>query len=192
VIPPIFPSEPGDFSEGLAPVSVGIPNGTQWGFINVAGRFVIPPAFEYQPEPFTEGRAVVMLNNPSNYFKKWRYGYIDHRGKQIIPAKFDSAWSFDKGVAIISEGGGCRRNFVYDSLTWVNGCLAGLGGVIGGKEVHGKDALSKWGMIDKQGDYIVQPSFDHIGPFNEAGVAEVTREGKTGYLTRDGKISWTK
>jgi len=35
--------------------------------------------------------------------KNGKYGYIDEKGKTIIPFKFSTALAFDNGVAIVSE-----------------------------------------------------------------------------------------
>ena len=40
---------------------------------------------------FSEGLACVKLNG--------KYGFVDKSGKEIIPVKYDSAWSFSEGLA---------------------------------------------------------------------------------------------
>lgn len=78
----------GNFSEGLAPVSVY----GRWGFIDKIGELVIPAEFDIA-EPFSEGLAKVRLNG------KW--GYIDKTGKIVIPAEFESGTNFSEGLAAV-------------------------------------------------------------------------------------------
>ena len=75
----------GEFSEGLAPVSVD----DKWGFIDASGRMVIQPQYDDPaPDPFAEfyldpahgfhhGLAPVALNG--------KVGYIDRTGAFVKP-----------------------------------------------------------------------------------------------------------
>ena len=69
-------SAAGDFSEGLALVSVG----TTFGYIDTTGNMVIPPVYS-RGQNFHRGLAVIELEEKS--------GVINTAGEKIIPAQFD-------------------------------------------------------------------------------------------------------
>jgi len=89
------------FAEGLARVNLlrwGV--GTQFGYINNAGRIVIDLQFDYGDEGagrFSAGLAPVSLHG------KW--GYIDVNGNLAIQPKFDYALPYSGGLARVNIGG---------------------------------------------------------------------------------------
>jgi hypothetical protein len=110
VIKPKF-SSAGDFSEGLAPVSLtdtGLFSTTHeffaggaegdpvkphlWGFIDRKGEVVISLRYE-RVGHFSGGLA------PFRERRKW--GFIDREGHVVIPAKYDMTWEFDNGLAMV-------------------------------------------------------------------------------------------
>lgn len=124
VIPLVFDAV-GSFNEGVAPVQF---NG-KWGYVNKTGDFTISPRFSRADE-FHEGIASVVLSgmsSKSSYINKsgnilrtfignggkssegliilpntdGKYGYINNKGKMIIPYQFDAARSFSEGLAAI-------------------------------------------------------------------------------------------
>jgi hypothetical protein len=117
VIEPRFGTA-GDFSEGLAPVTVTedgsfgydmdeltgettpFPDAPEpppaWGFINTKGEVVVPMVYE-KALGFREGLAPVRQGG------KW--GYIDRQGRMVIGAGFEDARRFRKGIAEVVIGG---------------------------------------------------------------------------------------
>ncbi len=85
-----------EFSEGLAAVCVGDPEGAEpkWGYIDATGRWVIQPQFTGALS-FTEGLAAVDTGND----QRPAWGYIDKNGNMVIEAKFEAAGMFSEGVA---------------------------------------------------------------------------------------------
>ncbi|HEF3474383.1 TPA: WG repeat-containing protein, partial [Campylobacter coli] len=45
----------------------------------------------------------------------------------------------------------------------------------------------KWGFIDKNGEFVIEPKFDGVGNFSE-GLARVELNGKYGFIDKSGKI----
>jgi hypothetical protein len=154
------------FSEGLAPAALG----KKFGYIDSTGRFVIEPQFAYA-EPFSEGLALVFLDWGINFLGRAegftffvRAGYIDRTGKTLIKPRFvENARSFSEGLAAFQAGT---------------------------DYTHGQ---SKWGYLDKQGNWAIQPQFDIGDDFSE-DLAAVSghlqgREGEYwGYIDKSGKI----
>ena len=80
-----------------------------FGYKNEEGSFAIEPQYAYAHE-FTWGLAAVNLNRTwyrSEEGKRWyenHYGYIDERGKTVIPFIYDEARPFNKyGVAVVGD-----------------------------------------------------------------------------------------
>ncbi|WP_321436654.1 WG repeat-containing protein [uncultured Bacteroides sp.] len=46
----------------------------------------------------------------------------------------------------------------------------------------------KWGYINKSGEFIIKPQFDHAYEFNDNGLASVDINGRCGYINKFGKL----
>ena len=91
-IPPRF-WQAADFHEGLARVCRE--EGENEEFIDRTGRVVIRPS-GLCDDDFSEGRVQIRRAGPPD-----RYGYLDRHGREIIPFRFDSADSFQEGLAAV-------------------------------------------------------------------------------------------
>jgi len=47
----------------------------------------------------------------------------------------------------------------------------------------------KWGYIDREGSYVIEPRFDEAKEFTE-GIARVKPGTKTGYIDKTGRYVW--
>ena len=75
-------------------------------------------------------------------------GYIDTAGNIVIPINFDIATPFHKGLACVSVGKQLGPSF------WVG---------------------HNWGIIDRRGEFVLKPQFDHINDWSE-GMAAVSKD----------------
>jgi hypothetical protein len=179
VVPPKYGTVEG-FSEGLAAVE----SDSGWGFVDTEGKEVIPPTFVGVGDEFHEGRVSFEERRETKHGPKFLKGYLDKTGRIVIPAKFDLAWDFDEGLAIIAEGGGLKQS-ILDKIAekiWEAFPIGGIGG-----SPPGRYEDSKWGVIDLQGKYVIKATFDEVRSFNE-GVSVIKLGKKYGYVTRLGKI----
>ena len=83
-----------------------------FGFKDQSGNVIIEPQYAWTGD-FAHGLCPVNLNRTwyhtpeGNHYYENHYGYIDARGKTIIPFKFEEAHSFNKyGVAVVSDDTG--------------------------------------------------------------------------------------
>lgn len=122
VIPCIY-DHTGDFHEGLARVE----NRKKWGFVDNAGREVIPCQYGYADD-FHDGLACVnvglkeygfidktgqvvirdvgITEFSEGFARVWcgnQAGYMDKTGQIAIPARFDRAYGFHDGLAMVRE-----------------------------------------------------------------------------------------
>lgn len=152
------------FSEGLLPISTK----GKWGFVDWAGKLVIAPRFEDAGD-FSEGLAPVKISSEettwcppdpsgsrSGFTMKW--GYIDHIGRLVVPAQFESAAPFSEGLAVIHN---CEQAFFIDKTgkTVISGNFRYASSFSGGLariETMAKDGLL-FGYIDKTGKIVWGP-----------------------------------
>ena len=197
VIAPQF-DEASPFSEGLAAVQVG----TKFGYISTKGLVVITPQFVYA-NSFDNGRAAVKLNGEPRSFDqrgkighigKDRYAFIDKEGKYIgTPGFLFVQWGFgnehawtddvtlirtaDDLIGIMNDAG---KVLIADKVEEIgdSGFTDGLAPAATG---------GKWGYIDKRGDWVIEPQFEHAFGFKD-GLASVEVGGRWGFIDQKGKF----
>lgn len=84
---------------------IAIKKGNQWGFMNEKGLLVIDYRNDFvlnndktNPQPiFNDGRCLIRKLGANKYL----YGYIDTKGKEVIPPQFLNASNFYNGKAIV-------------------------------------------------------------------------------------------
>ena len=111
-----------------------------------------------------------------------RYGYIDLRGKVVIPIKYTTASDFSEGLAVVEleEYGFINKQGrmvippIYDDADSFSEGLAAI-------ELNGW-----WGYIDKKGTLVIPPKYLRADPFFKGfGWAESRTNGWT-YIDHTG------
>jgi hypothetical protein len=144
-----IPCQP--FSNGLAALQK---NGL-WGFIDHSGAFVIEPEYE-NVRPFSEGYAAVQTLDKQS-------GYIDTKGNWVVNASYEQAYPFSDGLAPVR---------LEDSWGYVNASGEVVIKAIYAKAGHFSEGVApaafpekfsqeKWGLIDKKGNWVVEPRYDN-------------------------------
>lgn len=121
--------------------------------------------------------------------KDGKRGYINRFSlEETIPFKYDAAWSFCEGVAAVCEGDSVyfidysgepvnnvkfKRSNGYDNYAYHKGLAAIPSG-------------GKYGIVDKSGNWIVEPKFDFIC-LSYADCWMATLNDKWGAIDSDGK-----
>lgn len=83
--------EAGEFSDGMAVVG----KNDLYGAINKAGKLVVPIKYA-RLGSFSEGRAAFSLGNNGE-----KTGYIDTKGKVLLPPKWNAGEKFSEGLAVV-------------------------------------------------------------------------------------------
>ncbi len=167
--------EIGDVSEGKIAIRIG----DLWGFVDQKGKVAISPKYD-KVANYSEGVAAV------EYRGKW--GLVDHHDNIVLSFQYDDIGNLKEGLTWAKRG----NNIVY---------LNKAGEVIlkvAYSKVHDfKNDVArvvqagKWGLIDRKGNEIVSPKFNHISPFNDFGlaVAQYGRERfRYGIINTQGQI----
>lgn len=156
------------------------------GYVDTRGTVVVPAQFEFGGW-FYEHLAVVGVN----INEKVKYGFINQAGQFVIDPEFDTAHNFSEGMAGVRLGNGSgyidRKGVVVipPRFAEVTGFYRGLARV---RMFDERGRRGKWGCINKKGEFVVQPQYDHIQHFTEQiVVAGVHSNGQWKW----GLISWT-
>jgi len=88
-------------SHGLAPVFDEDHSRQGWMYVDRKGRVIVRavPSDDNWAEEFSEGLVRTVINK--------KYGFADRHGKIVIPAKYDGAFPFEHGHAVVCIG--CRE-----------------------------------------------------------------------------------
>jgi hypothetical protein len=178
VINPQFDDAYGFLKKGVAFVKIN----EKFGLINEKGVFLIPPKFDFVPMP-----SYIDLNDGlipvRNYFTRdqkieTQDSYVDINGnvKFTLSDKFKftiDGSGFHNGFAIIDElsSNGIKKRYintdgkvVFDAYEEARSFHDGSASV----KTNGR-----FGFIDKNGNFIINPQFDDADPFLENGLAIV-------------------
>ena len=191
------------FSEGLAAVFIG----GKWGFIDRQGSYVVNPQFA-NALPFSEGLAAVSSVDWTG-IGKW--GFIDRQGSYVVNPQFAHVCSFSEGLAVVWTGDKLGfidrqgRYVIEPQFDDIDSRLSGSSESALAVEFSGdwadigfSEGLAavrigdKWGFIDRQGTYVIEPQFAYAQSFSE-GLAVVrigdreTGVGKYGFIDRQGR-----
>ena len=114
------------------------------------------------------------------------YGYLDKDGKVVIPEQFDLTYNFADGIAVVKDKNAHygvidkKGNFLVD---FQKKELQNLGeGLVSFKNA----STGKWGMMDKNGNEILNAKYDLISVFT-CGLSEVKKNDKIGFINTKGE-----
>ncbi|MFP7299156.1 WG repeat-containing protein [Neobacillus niacini] len=152
--------------------------------IDESGKVITSKSYSFIGE-YHGGRAVAADTTSDGGYL---YGYLNRRGKEVIPLSYESASDFQDGKALVKIKGG---NYALIDLT--------------GKVVksypypfvddYGEGTLAfresndgKWGYIDESGKVRIDPQFTGTQPFVD-GRAVVQTSDTYGLINREGKFT---
>jgi hypothetical protein len=172
------------FSEGLAVAGID----DLYGYIDKTGNWVIEPQFKIL-YPFHEGLPAVVFPKNRN---KGREGFIDKKGNIAFKPIYLIAESFSEGLAHVVMNPESPSDwdsrfidinghtvFTLDKTIFING---GFSDGVVRVQVN-----TKYGFINKKGEFAVKPQYDEAEDFSE-GLAVVQIGEKYGYINTSGNI----
>ncbi|MCX6351499.1 MAG: WG repeat-containing protein [Bacteroidetes bacterium] len=124
-----------------------------------------------------------------NYsYGKKLYGYINEKGEVLISPKYEEAFSFNNGFALVTTNSRYSSNWEFINTKGENvfnkkfaAAKSFVDGFAAVRIVKGD-----YGFIDKTGNFISKPQYKEIGDFKE-GFARVKFQDKWGYIDSTGK-----
>ncbi len=174
------------FYEGLAAVN----NGDKYGFIDYNGDTIIKFQFDDVNWGFTNGLSVVRIND--------KCGYVNNKGKIVIPCKYFNCYPFHKNFAQVEEGyfieGDTLNEWLQNKLIRKSGITYKNDWNVKQKFLFRKESYpgsiesnKGRGRIKENGDTIIPPVYSSVGNFTE-GRSIVCYKGKWGVYNKKGKI----
>lgn len=155
-------------------------DGKKWlkySVINLRGETITNQAYN-EIQPFSEGLAVVKLVDT--------YGYIDVTGRQVIPCEFSKASAFYEGRAAVQQNGACGYiNKTGNQVVPFE--FSRCQDFDGGKAVVYK-GIRRAGLIDLQGNLVIEPSVNRLLTFSEGRGLVRDNEYRFYYITEQADL----
>lgn len=174
-IPAVYVSAAG-FSEGLAAISNGKPNGV--GYIGKSGQLVIPTQYA-EAGDFTNGLAVV-ADTAGNY------SLIDHTGKKITHRDYDFIGPFSEGLARV--GWDDCSGFIDVTGNELIACRNAEFGNFSSGLAWMRDSVGRWGYINRKGETVIPPVYDRAESFIDHLPVRVRLDGRWGVINQEGQL----
>jgi hypothetical protein len=187
------------FNEDLAVVRVD----DKRGYIDRSGKIVIRPQFEHAFQ-FSEGLAAVAVASPGRaghvtWDRLW--GYIDKSGSFVVEPTLHDASDFSDGLAVVKKTHEWRSHYIdkrgrtiagpFEEAWSMSSKMPGMAQVL----VHDGEP-SGYGIIDRNGDYVIMPEHPSLCERFSEGLVAVGRyavphrDGLTikGYMNTRGEL----
>jgi len=172
----------GNFSEGLAYIVQYDADTARHGFIDKNGNVLYSDYFNNNTGDFHDGLAV--------FEKDLNFGYVDKNGNIVIQPEYFMAYDFSEGLAavaneddkhgFIDKSGNLVIPFIFEHNIEDTYLYQGFSDGLAAVCMDGK-----FGYINKNGDFVIEPKFDYAGRFSD-GLALVLVDGLFGYIDRNG------
>jgi hypothetical protein len=143
-----------------------------FGYINYKGETIIEPGFNFSGD-FSGGLALVgrlvavdRLSVPrSDKVKKlsnrYKMGFINEKGEEVIKLTFDKAKPFSEGLAVVGK-------------------------IVSGKPEEGTEKY-KYGFINPAGDLVIDYLYDNAGSFSAGRASVQSGSDDSFYVDKTGK-----
>lgn len=161
------------FSEGLAPVQ--LEDDGKWGYLNKAGEVAIEFSYDYAQE-FESKRASVdlgefefLINQQGQILDTVKFEYKKRKFPIIGSA---NVWKLGK----LNSRGDTIMQMKYRSFGYPQG------------ELMWYFTGEKYGLADTTGTILIEPIYDKLTYFSDNGLALARRDGKYGFIERDGTV----
>ncbi len=175
---------PEGFHDGVAAVVI---DGSRelFCYIDKTGKQIFPKLY-HNDSPFCEGVAAVYDRETE------RYGYIDKSGNMVITLD-EQCWggNFNEGFALIRKSGGVPWGFINKSgemvITLPEGTYRDVEPFFEGRAKVWDG--NGYGFIDTTGKLVIPCEYTCYEGFSD-GLVPVTKDGKCGYVDRDGNSTF--
>lgn len=134
------------------------------------------------------GAMAVQGQTPFENETTGKWGYKDQHGKIIITAKYDFAFDFSEGLAVVNIGGMDDGSWGFVDKTGKEIVPLKYAYAYNFKEERAAvtDFNDKHGYIDKTGKQVIPLKYDRAEHFSE-GLAAVKLNGKWGFIDKTGR-----
>ena len=132
------------------------------------------------------------------YLSDGNMGYVTADGRVAFPETWSEAGPFDQtGIAVVkaTDKKGRRFHGLLDRPGETTEIRSVRGvGTFDSSGLAPANADGKWGFIDRTGEFVVRPVWDHVLPFRNEELAfvrigDLRFAGKTGFVDRTGRLA---
>jgi hypothetical protein len=162
------------FSEGRATVI------DQQGFkvIDESGKEITAKAYSFIGA-FKEGRALIADADEHGLYL---YGYLNKRGKEVIPLSYESASDFNDGKAVVKAKAGSYTLIDLTGKVLNSYPYAYVGNYGEGMLAFQKNKDGKFGYVDEQEHIVIEPKFSGAQSFIDGrAIVNVSEDYKDHY-----------
>lgn len=169
-----------DFNKGM----MAVYKEGKMGFVNAEGKLVVPCQYTGSTS-FEEGLACIAKYNTD------LYGFMNLEGKMEIPFKFKQSGVSGFRADGYSRAGSSAGTVLINKKGEVvfktsKGNIQGSG--FGLVRVFTKKDRSGWGVLNFNDEWIIDPLYDDLKPFNKKGVSCAVKAGLAGLIDTTGKV----
>jgi len=160
--------------------------GSKIGFVNKNAEIMIPASYQFVLDDFYHEKSLVRVgetygvaferktSTPAVYLRE-RYGLLKTNGELLLPIEYESIAmpifsnrivlrSYGKGYAVIDFNGNIIVPF--GKYNYIDGFDTGVARVKRGKNTNGlRESDAKWGIIDENGNEVLEPIYKNIWNF---------------------------
>lgn len=141
---------------------------------------------------FTNGFAIVQRSSLEDYTadKKVEYAFVDKKGKMSMWYSAVRTFSPDGRSLVVSTGDSTVKIIDINFKTIPPYIKMADAGTFSEGLLRVKFAADgKWGFINEKGEIVIEPVYEECSDFS-GGIAAVTRNGKHGFINKNGLQFW--
>ncbi|MGQ9818966.1 MAG: WG repeat-containing protein [Candidatus Kapaibacteriales bacterium] len=175
------------YSEGFIRVQITWKNKKYWAFIDLSGGITVVTGISAMND-FHNGRALVsrQINLTDNLDSAiFKFGYIDTRGKLVIPLIYDDATDFNEGLAFVMNNE--FRGYIDTSNQLVITLVDMAGNPFSEGFADVNDKMFQSGYIDRNGKIVIPMKFAVAFPFSQ-GLAFAGHSDTIGFINKSGEF----
>ena len=155
------------------------------GYMDKTGALKIPLKYADAGD-FSEGLAFVQFR------KDDQYGIINTSGVEVVSPRFYSTGIFSDGLAGVRLSDGGLYGYIdkqgqvvisekYEYVTPFSGGFASVA-------ITDENEVTKWGVIDTKGEWVVEPMYKDLSSVSHGLVAMQNMQDKAGLMKSDGTV----
>ena len=168
---------------------------SEWGWYISGGDVPIPMPIRFSSNGLAAAKGnwgytieqAELKSRQQRSGESMKFGYINAKGKWVIPPRFDHASNFAaNGLASAGKNG--KSGYINAQGKWV---IPPKFDTAGHFETNGLAPIfenRKMGFINAKGEWVIPPKFEaRFSDFSANGLAEVIENGKIGYINAKGE-----
>lgn len=166
------------FSEGLAWVS---PHNSVPTAIDNNGKEKFSIKNAERVKIFKDGLSAYSVKDSIS--EKW--GFVDKTGKTVIQPKFEETGNFSEGLCAVKDEDGNWKYIDKKGTLKIEQSFNTAFDFLNGKAIVSDHFEEKFGIIDREGKFLIEPSLDSI--IYDKKDFLIKKEGKWGWIDATGK-----